>query len=417
MISPNFPKKADGSDNTLVRSFSDSGNIGTAWLLRCNGAYRHESIADLLADFCVSVLAPELKVTRAYCFIRTLHPQVYATHYTWTTFEESVLEVNAPFGVIESDMHLASPCSRIYDGSVSIRRQLEGPNPNLDFPILEDLYRLGTTDYLAMPFRFADGQVNIFSIATDNPGGFTDEDLSHVGEMVPVLSLKLECLERHRITSTLLRTYLGSKTGTQVLNGQVRLGDVEQLNAVILFCDLRNSTRLSLQMEPTNYLRFLNAFFGCVATAIQDHGGEILRFVGDAVLAIFPIGNEKHLKKKQASYICNQALEAAISADHNFNRLNANDLKVDAESLGYGLALHIGKVMYGNIGIPGRQEFTVIGKAVNEAAKIESLTKKISCRLLLSADFAQHIDRTLTPMGFTNIVGSQDAEPIFTLVD
>ena len=186
----------------------------------------------------------------------------------------------------------------ILAGAGGVRRRLDIPNPQLDYPIVRDLYAEGGTDYIAMPMIFSDGQINTISLASNQPGGFGSRLLGHIHEAMPLLSRLFEVHAVRSNAVNLLETYLGRQSGSKVLNGLIKRGDGEDIYAVIWFCDLRDSTPLAESMSREEFLLLLNEYFECMAGAVLDHGGEVLRFIGDAVLAIFPIMPPASVHKK-----------------------------------------------------------------------------------------------------------------------
>jgi adenylate cyclase len=213
----------------------------------------------------------------------------------------------------------------------------------------------------------------------------------------------------------LLETYLGARTGRRVLEGQIRHGDGQGIHAVIWFCDLRNSTSLSASMDTATYLAHLNRFFAAMAGAIMDHGGEVLAYIGDAVLAIFPIsdGAVASASCMAPSDACSRAIEAARAAATRIDLAGA--ARPDLPALRYGIGLHVGDVTYGNIGIPQRLQFTVIGPAANEASRIEAMTKELGEPVLVSARFAEHYPGQLVAKGVHPLRGVAGSQALFGL--
>jgi adenylate cyclase len=217
----------------------------------------------------------------------------------------------------------------------------------------------------------------------------------------------------------LLYTYLGKRTGERVLSGLVKRGDGEKIHAVIWYCDLRNSTPLAESMSLDSFLGILNDFFDCMAGAVLDHGGEILRYIGDAALAIFPIdGTSKSLQEVCAPTegACERALTAARDASSRIDALNRQRGNRGKSPLRFGLGLHVGEVMYGNIGVPGRLEFTVIGPAANEAAHLEALCKKLDQSILISWEFPRCFPDQMRSLGFHQLHGVSKPKEIFELL-
>ena len=227
-------------------------------------------------------------ITRMTTGVPLLHPLVYSSSYLWEigkpAFERLFME--SPEGHVD---YQVSPFRTVYESGESVRRRLDGPEDFFDFPILKDLKTEGITDYVVLPLPFADGSTKAASFATDRDGGFEDSSLALFHAIAPTLALVVEVQALRRTAETLLNTYLGRQTGRRVLNGQVRRGDGDDIHAVIWFCDLRGSTPLADALGRRAFLDLLNLFLECIAGAVLVHGGEVLRFIGDAGLAIFPI--------------------------------------------------------------------------------------------------------------------------------
>lgn len=353
--------------------------------------------------------------------IRTLHPQLFSTNYRWRQDEDTVGVYNLGYGIFQDSRFLESPLIPILAGAGGVRRRLDVDNPQLDYPIVKELHDEGGTDYILMPMNFSDGQINTISLASKQPGGFGTRLLGHIHEALPLLSRLFEVHAVRSNAVNLLDTYLGQQSGQKVLNGLIKRGDGEDIYAVIWFCDLRNSTGLAESMSRAEFLLLLNEYFECMAGAVLDHGGEVLRFIGDAVLAIFPIVvpddddagtvDVRSLKNN----VCSTALDAARDAANRVERVNQERIQHNKTPFDYGIGLHIGSVMYGNIGTPGRLEFTVIGSAANEAARVESLCKTLGHKLLLSDAFSQYCSHELICLGEQELRGVSGVREIFTV--
>ena len=274
----------------------------------------------------------------------------------------------------------------IFEGAGGIRRRLDTKEPLFDFEILSKLHAEGATDYVAMPLQFSDGQINALDISSNQPGGFTTANLGHIYEVLAVLGRIYEVHALQHKAASLLDTYLGPHAGERVLNGRIRRGDSRDIRAVIWFCDLRGSTALAQSMSRHEFLACLNEYFDCVAGPVLDQGGQILRFIGDAALAMFPIEDGSNDASLETA--CENAIAAAREASTRMKAYNARRLQESEPELEYGIGLHVGEVSYGNIGTGDRLEFTVIGEAANLAARIESLCKLLRRPVLLSAEFA-----------------------------
>jgi class 3 adenylate cyclase/uncharacterized protein (DUF427 family) len=376
------------------------------WLLK--EAWKATTMPDLAEQFFAFLRGAGWPLARSTVIVPTLHPQVFATVLVWRADTPGVRVVYEPHDILTQPRFADSPFAPIIRGAPGVRRRLEDPGEKLDFPIVRELRAEGATDYVAMPFRFSDGQVNVMSMTSFTPGGFSAAQLGQLFEVMPMLGRALEVHALRRVATALLETYLGRHTGERVLDGQVKLGDGEHIHAVIWFCDLRDSTSISERMEREAYLAHLNRFLYCMAGAVLDSGGEVLRYIGDAALAIFPIAGG-------AREACERAVAAAKLAGERIRAVNAQN--PGAPPLRYGIGLHLGTVTYGNIGIPQRLEFTVIGPAANEAARVESMTKDLGRAVLASGAFAAAYGGALVSLGRHRLKGVKEEHELFTLPD
>lgn len=366
---------------------------------------RAETPEALMEGFCRALQRSGIPVARMTIIMPTLHPQIFATVLVWRD-DAGVKTIYEPYDILHQPKFKDSPFAPILRGAVGVRRRLERPDAALDFPVVRDLKGEGATDYVAMPFRFSDGQLNVMSMTSFTPGGFSTEHLGAVYEVMRALAGQFEVHAQRRTATVLLKTYLGHHTGERVLAGQVKHGDGERIHAVVWFSDLRESTALSKSMPVDAYLQYLNRYLGCMASAILENGGEVLRFIGDAALAIFPIAATGEVKA------CRNAIAAAKAAGERIAVMN--DKHPDTP-IRYGIGLHLGDVTYGNIGVPERLEFTVIGAAANEAARVESMCKTLSQPVVISAAFADAYPGKLPSLGrhaLKDVAGEQE---LFTL--
>ncbi len=368
---------------------------------------------ELSAAFARKMRTAGIPVWTLSVVIQILHPQVAAFGHSWHSVTGELVEREVDFEDLQSPQYLNSPLVPIFEGAGGIRRRLDIKEPLLDFGILRDLHAEGATDYVAMPMHFSDGQINAVCLSSNRPGGFTTSDLGHIYEILAVLGKIYEVHVLQHKAISLLDTYLGPHAGERVLNGLIRRGDGQNIRAVIWFCDLRGSTPLAQSMSRDEFLACLNEFFDCVAGAVLDHGGQILRFIGDAALAIFPFEDEFDDAGLQAA--CKHAIAAAHEASLRMKSTNARRVNESAQALGYGIGLHVGDVTYGNIGTGKRLEFTVIGEAANLAARIESLCKLLGEPVLLSADFATCNSDQVVSLGEHQLQGIDAPQEIFTL--
>jgi len=325
---------------------------------------------------------------------------------------------HTPRGALQGEAYLKSPEQFVSEGLGGVRQRLDAEDPEFQFPVMAELREAGGTDYVAMPLPFSDGQIHTLTLTSDHPTGFSVADLGQIFEAIPMLSRLYEVHTLRRNTSVLLDTYLGTRIGQQVLNGHTQRGDGESIHAVIWFCDLRGSTALADSMPREQFLEELNLFFDSVAGAVLECGGEVLRFIGDAVLAIFPFaeqGSQGTHGTTGAAQVCYSAAEAVREAERRVAAVNRPRIGSDRVEIRYGIGLHVGDVTYGNIGMPERLEFTVIGAAANEAARIKSLCKTLDTPVLISDEFARHFPEALVSLGRHRLRGVAGEREIFTL--
>lgn len=266
-----------------------------------------------------------------------------------------------------------------------LRRRLTGEEALVDFPVLAELRDAGATDYLAYLIYFGGGPRDGIagSWATDRPTGFSDRDIQSLLRVQRRFGVAAKMRIREKIAENVVHTYLGRNAGRRVLRGQIQRGDGETLRAAIWYSDLRGSTRMADALPRDDYIRTLNGYFECAGGAVVAQDGEVLSFIGDAILAIFPIDGDT------AGEACSRALAAARKAQARLEVLNESRRAAGLEPLSFGLGLHLGDVLFGNVGLPERVSFSVIGATVNEVARLEALTKELGHPVLATAAFAQ----------------------------
>ena len=372
------------------------------WLI--DGARPSRRPRDVLLDTCRRTVAAGLPLSRVGVFVRTLHPNLLGRAFIWQADKGAVEMTEAGHDLLESEAFLKSPIRVVFNEHVEVRRRLADPACPIDFPILEDLRRDRTTDFIAAPLRFVDGEVHAASFATRRPGGFRGEELAALRRLLAPFTRMVEIYGYMQKARNILDAYLGSSAGEKVLAGQIKRGDSQDINAVIWFCDLRDSTPLAESMSRRAYLALLNDYFECLLGPVLDHHGQVLRFIGDAALAIFPVG-------ERPAEACAKALAAARAALERLEKLNKNRER----PLRCGIGLHLGELTYGNIGTPTRIEFTVVGAAANEAARIEGLCKVLGADLLVSERVARQLPEAWRSLGSHTLRGVGDKMELFTL--
>ena len=394
----------DGEDEAPHLAAAAHSSSISGWLLA--EAWKIGAEEELMDRFCRCLQDAGVPISRMTIIIPALHPQVFANVLVWR-HDSGAKTIHEPHDILQTPRFKDSPFALILRGAGGVRRRIEQADCKLDFPVVRDLKAENATDYVAMPFRFSDGQVNVMSMTSFAPGGFSTDHLGRVFEVLPALARHFEVFAQRRTAVTLLKTYLGHRTGERVLAGQVKHGDGEHIHSVIWFSDLRGSTQLSKSMPQDAYLAMLNRYFDCLAGAVIQSGGEVLRFIGDAVLAIFPIAGT------DAREACRRAVEAAKLACRCVE--GANFARPDETPIRFGIGLHLGDVTYGNIGVRDRLEFTVIGASANEAARVESMCKTLGEPVVISCAFAAAYEGRLKPLGRHELKDVEGSQELFTL--
>jgi adenylate cyclase len=378
------------------------------WLV--DGARSAATPEAVITEMCDQLVASGVPVWRAAMFVRTLHPQIMGRRIEWrhgagVTFGE------ASFEVFDSDSFRGSPVARVYQDVRPIRVRLDGPEARA-FPHLDPLRAEGVTDYLAFPVMFSNGEVHVGTWATRRPGGFTDRHCAALDALAAPLARVTEIYALRRTATNLLDTYVGNDAGARILAGQIRRGFTATMRAAIWLSDMRGFTELADRMPPAALIELLNRYFDCQVPAIERHGGEVLKFMGDGLLAIFPLAG-----MDDPRVICSAALEAAAEMRHAVAALADWPARAEPAKPRFGLALHIGELLYGNIGAANRLDFTCIGPAVNLAARLEGLARDLGRTILFSADFARHCGNAVVLLGEFPLAGFRARQPVYGLAD
>ncbi|HJV11482.1 MAG TPA: adenylate/guanylate cyclase domain-containing protein [Burkholderiales bacterium] len=372
------------------------------WLM--SGARGATGANEVLRLFCERMVESGIRLDRLALFVQPLHPNVAARGFYWRRGAAEIEVNEEDHGFMGSEEQLSSPIHRVRQTRREIRRRLADPATRLDFPVLEELRAQGITDYLIVPLEFVSGEVHGMSVATRSAGGFSDAEIAAIGGVLPAFTRLVEVFGLTHKAANILDAYLGSHAGEKVLQGRIRRGDAERIHAVIWFCDLRDSTPLADVLGPEAFLALLNEYFECVLGPVLERDGHVLRFIGDAALAIFPVGEDP-------AEAATRAVEAAREALVRMEKLNANR----QTPLRFGIGLHLGDVLYGNIGTGTRIEFTVIGAAASEAARIEALCKKLGAPLVVSDAVARYTRHAWRRLGRHPLRGVEKPVELLTL--
>lgn len=392
------------------------------WLLE--QGLSESSIEDIVQGLGQRLLAGGIPMYRLSVGSMLLHPVFVAMDVAWRAETGQVVSEMMPRkGLLTQAFQNTPFFVAARDGVGFSRFRLEDP-AETSFPMFERMREEGVTEYavFARPYEGSkhswkdlpagmNGAVGAFS--TRRLGGFTDLEAAYLESLASVFGLVIKVKTTRLLANTLMDAYLGAYSGEQVLQGSVARGDGREINCVVWYCDLRSSTALAERMELQDYLDTLDAYFDCTAGAVLDHGGEVLKFIGDAVMAIFPIDDVE----RPVVDMCRAALNTATDALRRADKINAERRERGQQEIDFGIAMHIGDVMYGNVGTDKRLDFTVIGPAVNQVTRLEGLCKRLNQSVIASAQFAATCPVTLAPLGTHEFAGLDEGLAAYTLAD
>ncbi|MGY4509210.1 adenylate/guanylate cyclase domain-containing protein [Bradyrhizobium sp. USDA 3650] len=348
------------------------------WLI--NGTRDERFIDKIFAEMCIRLQQAGIPLARSTVHVLIQHPQWLGARFMWADGMREAEIARVDYDVRERSEYIGSPANEMFDGATEVRENLEGdPSLGRKHALYREMRAQGLTDYVAWPLYHTLGKRHLVTFATNRPGGFDDAHVAALKNLLPVLALVSEIRIKNRLARTLLETYVGSHAGELILAGATRRGTGTTVRAAIMICDLREFTKISDNWPRDDVIDLLNDYFDAMSEPIARHGGEILKFIGDGLLAIFP------LSEPNAGA---NLLHAVTEARQAMIALNARNDGTGRAPLNYGIGVHVGDVMYGNIGSSTRLDFTVIGPAVNMASRLEALTKQLGKTVLLSRDFA-----------------------------
>ncbi|MBH5388927.1 adenylate/guanylate cyclase domain-containing protein [Bradyrhizobium diversitatis] len=353
------------------------------WLT--NGTRDERFIDDIFAQMCIRLQQAGIPVKRATLHVLINHPQWLGARMMWSDGSREAEIALVDYEVRERPEYIGSAAHEIHDGATELRERLEQDSSlGRKHALYDEMRAKGLTDYVAWPLYHTLGKRHIVTFATDRPGGFDDAHIAGLKKLLPVLALVSEIRIKNRLARTLLETYVGSHAGELILAGATRRGTGTTVRAAIMICDLRDFTKISDNWPRDDVIDLLNDYFDAMSEPIARHGGEILKFIGDGLLAIFPLSSPD---------ACANLLHAVTEARQAMAALNERNSGTGRAPLNYGIGVHVGDVMYGNIGSTSRLDFTVIGPAVNMASRLEALTKTIGKKVLLSRAFAELVEK------------------------
>jgi adenylate cyclase len=367
-----------------------------------------EAFVEALGEQLVETGLPIDRITTG---IPMLHPQIASSSVVWEP-ARLAHERQWQMTSLTRSIYERSPLYVVYRGDGPVRVRVTPAAEPGEYGIIQDLRDEGFSDYIALPAPFSDGTIKAMTFATRQDGGFKDAEIAALQVLMPHFAYLLEIQTLRRTARVLLDTYVGRISGQRVLQGQIKRGQGEDVRAIIWFSDLRGFTELSDALPNEALIALLNDYFGALTRAVEEQQGETLKFIGDAMLAIYPIATESSGRKA-----AQRALASARSAQTRIAEINQARRAADQAIIQWGLALHVGEVHYGNIGGETRLDFTVIGPAVNLAARLQSLSARLGEGCVISDDFAALLrDKSeLRDLGAHALKGIADERRVFGL--
>ncbi|MBI3707783.1 MAG: adenylate/guanylate cyclase domain-containing protein [Proteobacteria bacterium] len=377
-----------------------------------------EAETELVTGFCERMMALGLPLARVSFVIDTLHPVYEGRAVLWRRGgnETKLIEYGRTETGEASESWKRSPFFYLLDSGEKFMRQRLAGKSEREFAIFPELREMGLTDYTAFVSSFGvDDAPRIMdgicsSWCTDSKPGFRDADIADLRRTVPLVAMALKSASLTHIAETLVNTYLGRDAGRRVLRGHIARGVADRIETVLWFSDLRGFTRITDSAAPDQIIPLLNDYAEAIIAAIHDQGGDVLKLMGDGVLAIFT-GDDR-------SRACRQALAAAGAAAGNIEALSQRRLAAELPTTEMYLGLHVGEVFYGNVGSKDRLDFTVVGPAVNEVSRIAALCRSVDRTVLLSSAFAAALggaDSRLVSVGRYALRGVSRPQDLFTL--
>jgi adenylate cyclase len=348
------------------------------WLM--NETRDQRFVDNIFAELCERIQRAGIPLKRSTLHILIHHPQWLGARFLWADGMHEAEIARVDYDVRERSEYIGSPANELFEGATEVRENLE--RSGRKHAVYDEMRAKGLTDYVAWPLYHTLGKQHMVTFATDRPGGFNADDIAGLLKLLPALALVSEIRVKNRLARTLLETYVGAHAGEMILAGATRRGSGTTVSAAIMICDLRDFTRISDSWPRDDVIDLLNGYFDAMSEPVVRHGGEILKFIGDGMLAIFPLDQPA---------ACAKLLRAVAEARQAMVALNEKHTEAGREPLRYGVGIHVGDVMYGNIGSQSRLDFTVIGPAVNMASRIEAFTKQVGKPVLMSRAFADFV--------------------------
>jgi adenylate cyclase len=368
-----------------------------AWLLA--DAIAENDLLALFESLAWRLVAAGMPLDRASLHVGTLHPQMIGFAWNWARADGFCDEVRVEEASLKTDAYRKNPLYRVIEFGETVRAKTSDRDAAARFPLVAELADRGITEYVALPLTSGGAYHNAATVATRQPGGFAPEQFAELNRILKLLALHVERHILLRIAANVLDTYLGTAAGGRVLSGEIRRGAGEPIRATVWASDLRGFTDLSDRLSGSEMIVLLNAYFERLAGAVVENGGEVLKFIGDGLLAVFPF--DAFADETAATEASLAAAEQGLAAVDHLNAEPPAEMRaIDGwQPLRTGIALHEGEVFFGNVGAPERLDFTVIGRAVNTASRVEALTKSLHRPILMTVAVATRLDRPLDDLG------------------
>jgi adenylate cyclase len=382
------------------------------WLI--SGEASRAGLAELLDGLMTRLVAAGMPFERATFHLGTLHPQVLGFTAVWNHRRGVCNEFRVNVHIRETSDFQRSPLKHVIDEKIAVRLDPRDPRTAVRYPMMSPLADEGFTDYWGFPIPHPGKFHCAMTVATRAPTGFARECLATVRRLIPALALNLEIVALGRIAENVLAAYIGERSSARVLAGEIKRGSGEVIEAVVWVSDMRDYSALSDRLPGPDMIRLLNAYFERLVGAVRANDGEVLKFIGDGMLAVFPIG------AVSAEAAAEAAVKAAIAGLSSIEALNGKEgdalnIETPWRPLRTGIALHRGSVFYGNIGSADRLDFTVTGPAVNLTAKVEPLCKTTGHPLLLTHAMAELLKTPVAALGSFECRGLVDPVPVYAL--
>ncbi len=376
------------------------------WLLEAGS--RRATLLDLTHELVQKINSAGIPLSRLNLGVFALHPEMAGYAVYWEDGMTTPLETPVRHEDTLLPIYLDSPIRWMVESGAPAHFDLEDPEQCRKFSVLDEFRGKGHTDYRGFPIGYGPDGIAVLTLCTKRPGGFHASEVDGLSTLFPVLRLLIEIVETRRLARTVVRTYLGRNTADLVLSGKILRGQGEMIQAALWVCDLRGFTAMTETLGSMAMIEVMNLYFDCMARAVWEEGGEILKFMGDAMLVVFRI-----TEQVSAGEAARRGVRAATDAQQRLADLSSRRAAEGLGPLEASFAIHLGRVVYGNIGAKTRLDFTVMGGSVNLVSRLQSLCGELGESLLVSSQVAEHLDGPLESMGEHQLKGVKQSVEVF----